>query len=513
MGLLPKIANLLRTASRAWLLLAASALVLLGVGCPESQDTETGDNQTTPTESPAPTVTTANPARPNGLRIDNLQDASAQPYQVQFVFSLRDNAGHAVVIPETDLASDVHANVWENGSPLDNIESPVFLRSSAALEMDVVLVLDFSQSNAELNGIGPMLEAAKSLLPLLKPTHRIALEEFHDRIPGNNHSVLLPFTFAGAATIPRIEKSLDDFAATVYHGFSTCWDASIEAMLLFGITRSPSKVRALVVFSDGKDMSSLAVPDVVTAAAIALGVRVFNVGTGPISPADEDRLQKMSNATGGKYYRVADSAALRSQFSRLVQDLVGNYKVSYITPKTIDFTTKISLTYRGVTTRNPIEQPVGILKIAGNDREGRLAITRGAETAGGQVQITVSATHIPRGISRLAFTAGTPGQTIAIRFIPDDESGLIAGWSAPIYDDQAGLWETSGQEPAFGSFGPLLQITISLPAPTPAGAPSAVIPFFLSNAIYEGGVHFTDGIKEHLNADGDLLLDNVPAPK
>lgn len=498
-------------------LLAASFVCLVG-GCPQEGEPDSSEGQTPVTEAPSQGIAPeAQTKRPNGLNFQNIQTDHKAPYRVQFTFTLRDNKGNAIELSESDLhgASAPIVTIWEDDSPLDPYECQAFLHTAPDLEMDVAFVLDFSSSMVNLGGVPSMLEAMRQMMTKLKPSHRVLVEEFHDRRSGSDHSVLVPFTFADSANIETINETVDEFASKVYHGFSTCWDATFEALVQFGVGRDPNRVRHLYVFTDGHDTSSESNMWTVIALAQTLGVKVYTVGLGVLYPQDEDELQFVGGGTGGGYFSGANADALSRHVAGTADNLGGNYKLAYITPSINDFRTQIHLTWSEVRTSDPINRRVRIGGIEGNDRKGRLYFMRGPENEDGEVSIMLMANHIPRDIGTLRLKAGAADQTVSVYRTQLQEGGILRGWGefAPESADTNAWVSAKGRTLGFGDFGPVCEIVVKYPQPTAAGSPSPAIPFELDNSSYSEGVRFelvkvsNGGIVD----GGNIQINDIPS--
>jgi hypothetical protein len=483
-------------------------------GCPEEQQDQTTDDPAATTEATSQGVTPETSSnRPKGLNFENIQTDHRVPYHVQFTFSLRNDDGKAIELSESDLyGPDAPViNVWEDDSPLDPYESRAFIHTAPDLEMDVAFVLDFSNSMTTIGGIPPMLAATKLMMAKLKPSHRVLVEEFHDRKAGSDHSVLVPFTFADPANLEVINETIDEYATEVYHGFSTCWDAAFEALVQFGVGRDPNRVRHLYVFTDGHDTSSDANLWVVIALAQTLGVKVYTIGQGVLYPQDEDDLQLVAAGTGGGYFNSADANSLSGLVAGAAGNLGGNYKIAYVTPSTSDFRTKIHLTWSEVRTSEPINRRIRVGGIEGDDRKGRLYFTRGPESDKGEVVIQLLANHIPRDVSTLRVKVGAADQTVTVRRIQTQEGGILRGWSE-FAQASDGWFSASGRTIGFGDFGAICEIVVKYPVPTPSGQASPAIPVQLDNSYYVGGIRF-ELIKTSnggLDADGNISIADIP---
>ncbi|MBD3169005.1 MAG: VWA domain-containing protein [candidate division Zixibacteria bacterium] len=435
----------------------------------------------------------ARPPNPSELNFKNVQAAHEIPSKVQFIFSLRDKEDHAVIIPQAQFDEDVEVKILEDGQQIDYAESHGFIHTAQNFDMSVVLVLDFTESmaNAE-NGIETMINGAKSLINNMGETHRIAVIEFHDNDPSDNYSLLQEFTTNKSAAVAAIEDFVDQGA---YNGFSVCWDAVSMGIQQFPAESDPNSIGALIFLSDGFDNSSSATPAQVIQNAKDRNIRIFNIGVGGIEPARESTLQNISNQTGGNYYGAEQIEFLEEKFENIMDDLGGNYKISYITPKQVEFTVDISLTYNGNTTYPHINQRVDGDSIAGNHKLGLISFTESSVT-GGSAEFFIRAEHVPRDITTFRFRFDT-GKSVDVDLVPGYDGGLLGSWTTPVMDNE-NFFISTGNELEFGDFGNLFKVTID--NITEFGLE---IPFTMDNSVYEYGVYFYGGDEDEIDGDGN----------
>jgi len=430
------------------------------------------------------------------IRFENVQPNHQKPSKVQFIFSLRDSREHAVLIPQEDFADKVNIIIEENDQQIDYTESHGFVHTAESFGMDLVLVLDYTASMAQNNGIDTMLQGVDLILNSLAGSHRVAIVEFHDNNPGDNYSVLQEFT----SNKQEAAQTVHNFT-NVYNGFSTCWDAVYKGLELFPEDSNASTFRTLVFLSDGFDNSSMHQPQDLIDFADDIGVTIFNIGVGEnITGPNEDRLKRISLETGGKYHRANNLGELQERFVDIVSDLGGNYKISYITPKRETFKVKIWLEYNGKRTEQPISQNVNGAAIFDSDRKGILSIDQPLRHDN-RADIFISAEHIPREVTGFRFKLGLSDPVKVdgpVEIIPPGDGGLItADWS-DITMDQEGYFTTSGPQLSFGDFGVLFKISLKdLPDGT------VTIPVLFDNGIYSNGVSFYGGDSGEINGDGD----------
>ncbi|MFH2034853.1 MAG: vWA domain-containing protein [Candidatus Zixiibacteriota bacterium] len=428
------------------------------------------------------------------MTMENIQPAHQKPSKVQFIFSLRDQDGHSILIPQEEFDSTVEISIWEDNVPIDYTESHGFIHTSSNFDMDIVLLLDFTASMASAeNGIATMVAGAKSLIDRMGETHRIAVMEFHnnDRINNDMYSVIQPFT--SDKIIAKV--AIDNFVNVgTYHGFSTCWDAIAEGITLFPSSDDPNKIRALAFLSDGFDNSSIATTSDIIHDAIDKDIRLYNIGVGVVSTTNENILKNIANSTGGNYYSARDIDELDVNFNRLVNDLGGNYKISYITPKSERFRAQIQVTYQGVST-SPYSDWVDGDLILGSDKDGVLGFNL-SSLENESITFYIRAEHTPRNVKKFRFRVNTL-KPVSVELVPKADGGLLEDWTDPTVDVGA-YFVTDGAELDFGDFGNLFKVTIGNITET-----NLVIPIKFDNSVYQYGVRFYGADTTELDMEGN----------
>lgn len=417
------------------------------------------------------------------LRFDDVRDSNRAPKRVELLFSLRDVEDDPVVIGRSRLGLDLVPEILENGSPLDEVESPIHLRGAEDLELDLVLVLDYTESmRAAGNGTGidAMKDAARELIFGQALRHRTAVVEFHDNQPGDNFSTLINFTTHRQA----VWEAVRDHAP--FHGFSSAWDAVESGLQLFPETPDPSRVRVLAFLSDGFDTSSTATPQTLIDEALARDVRIFNVGVENVREVDELELERIAAETGGRYYRAEQVAQLVSRFDEIDAELRGQYKVAYITPQSGNFELGLWVTANGTRVLQPITQNIDAAAIDGDTREGLIQVGP-VQASAGSAQFGFVAEHFPRRITSMRFTFDPSGTSVVQDDITVtvDPNGPLAGWTVQRVGDD---WEASGPEVGFGDFGRLFDVQVDN-----IGAGGFDLPFSWDNSLYTNGVLFFGG--------------------
>ena len=428
------------------------------------------------------------------IDLGRFSPAHRTPSHVQYLFSLVDQNGQPVAIPETELAAQLEVEIRENGQPIDPVESAAIVHTIQNVELDVALVLDFSQSMAATGtGIDTMIDGAELLANGLAETHRMAAVEFHDRTPETGFSVLQGFTSNKSAVV----QAVDDFAQSgVINGFSTVWDAANLALDLFPATVDPSRLGILVFLTDGVDNSSITTPEELTAKAQDRKVRLFPIGVGEVPLARALVLDDLAKATGGLYLAAQELSDLLDQFDQIRREVNGTYLLSYVTPKqTGEVAVEIDMAVQGIPVETSISGTVDAAAIFGNDLHGVLGFSEGS-IIDDQGRVFIRADHIPRNISKLRFHLSNP-LLDSVALVTPEEGGLLAGWTAPALTKQ-GFWEITGPALAFGDFGPLFRIELSA-----VSGDAVQLTYQQDNSIYAGGLRFFGGDETEVLETGD----------
>jgi hypothetical protein len=418
------------------------------------------------------------------LRFDQVRSSDRSPSRVEVLFSLRDVEGAPIVIGRTRLGLDLLAEVLENGAPLDEVESPVQLRGAEELDLDLVLVLDYTESMRAAGGgtgIEAMRDAARQLIFDRADDHRIAVVEFHDNQVGDNYSTLVDFTTNKWVAWNAVR----DYAP--FHGFSSAWDAIDSGLELFPVDPDPSRVTVLAFLSDGFDTASVATPQTIIDKAIARDVRIFNVGVENVRGVDELELERISAETGGRYYQAEQIDQLVARFDDIDAELSSQYKVAYVTPQAGEFELTLWATVNGTRVLEPIQRTIDGAAISGDTREGLLTVGP-VEAASGSASFAFVADHTPRRISALRFQFDPSGTPITQNDITVsvDPIGPLAAWS--VTRGAGDWWEASGPEMGFGDFGRYFEVELSN-----IGGGGFDLPFTWDNSLYSNGVLFFGG--------------------
>ena len=267
--------------------------------------------------SPTPTPSTE-------LKLRELWTQTYPPGQIHFAFLLHDEDNHTVTATAEEVREGTR--VFEQGfgtggwEEVDYKETNVFVHADT--EFETVFVLDLSNSMTQTllaDGteyanvmMGTLLEA----LAALPAEHRVGVVEFHDRDP--EPAVIAPLTTDRAA----VKKSVAGFVLSRFDsGSSRLWDSVETAASMFTpFEKNPNVVKAIVLFTDGRDAGSALTRLGAAGIATDNDIQLYAVQIGS-TPSEE--LSAMVMTTGGADYRLSRTEYLAPQLELLVDDLGG----------------------------------------------------------------------------------------------------------------------------------------------------------------------------------------------
>ena len=437
----------------------------------------------TPTPIPTPTVpSTPTPVPIREVNFTGIVTSTNLPSQVQVVFSLRDQEGHAIVLPAEQVKRGLQVSergpgtdgAWEE---IDYTETSFFVHTAENIDLEVVFVLDFTNSMSEArlsdgsSGVDAMLRAFEAALAVLPSAHRVGVVEFHDR--NVSPSVLSRLTTNRQAIL----DSVGDFDS----GSSRVWDSVVTGSNLFSSReQNPRAVRALVFLSDGRDTSSDSMREQAAQYARERGVQLYAVSVGDVF--QESELRSVAHSTDGAYYSAHDLDLVQEQLHLLVNDLRGQYQLTYITLRRSGGY-HIGISARLVGIRGETEVgPFDVARFFASDNQGVIGYDPPSlDRASQRATVFMRAQHIPRNIDRIRFRADTD-KPLRVELVPSRDGGLLEGWTLN-GPDSGGWYEAESATPLeFGSLGLLAKLTIS--GVTEEGS---LIPIEFDNSIYTGG--------------------------
>ena len=469
----------------------------------------------TPIVTPTPTVPpTPTPPPFTELNFAGASYTTNKPNQIQVTFGLRNQDGRSIVVPAriveenlsvferdaTHTTSEDLSGLAGNWEEIDYSETSYFVHAAENIDLEVVFVLDFTNSmyQARLpngqNGTDAMLAAFDAAINVLSPTHRIGVVEFHDR--NVDPRVLSRLT----SNRDTIRKRIQEFTDSQFdNGSSRVWDAVVNGMSLF--SDSPRTVRALVFLSDGRDTSSTNSLSIVETQAAAKKIQTYVLGIGDVSGGAQ--LQRLATTTNGDYYSVSDISELQTTLQIVVSDLSGQYQLSYITlRRTGQFQSALLLEIGGLKDALAVG-PYRVDGFLGPDNVGIISVDPPSRNVSeGTTSYFVRARHMPRNIDTIRFKIDNH-DSATVEFVPLVNGGLLDGWSLD-QPDATGFYQATSPEPIeFGNFGLLFEITI------PGTAQSGTrLGLEFDNSIYGESKELTIGPTSYL--DFGRLDDDIP---
>ncbi len=414
-----------------------------------------------PTATPTPTVPpTATPLPV--IEFDRVSSITRVPSQIQIGFSLRDENGETVTLTASEVKSALQVHErgpgTEGWEQIDYSETSFFVRTSESSDFEVVFVLDFTKSMADSEladgrtGIEAMLGAFDAGLSVLPSAYRVGVVAFHDR--NIDPIVLSPLTTDPAT----VRSSVLEFASSgIDHGSSRVWDAVAKGLGLFTkVESNPTATRALIFMSDGRDTSSVATRDSLRWRALEKNAQLYALGLGDVF--ESPSLRGLVRDTAGGYY-ASDVSGLAANFQQMVNDLIGQYRLSYITlRRSGEYETRLSLNLG----RMPAEKVVGPFDVSeffGPDNQGIVTYDPSRPNLpSGVATVYVRAGHVPRNIDQIRFNPGVE-RSVLVEIVSSADGGIIDGWTLTGPDD-SGFYKVSSDSPIeFGASGLLFKLT------------------------------------------------------
>lgn len=199
--------------------------------------------------------------------------------------------------------------VFEDGRP-----QRISVFASENIPLELVAALDMSQSMAE--AIEPMKVASRMFVEALPPGNQVSLVAFNDNI----------FPLVRRETnIEARTRAIDRLAPW---GGTALYDVIIRSMDMLG--SQPGR-RALVLFSDGEDQSSIATLEAAIERVEASDSTVYAVGLGQATRVRQLRelLERLVRIGGGRGLFIEREDELKTAFADIVEDLSNQYLVGY----------------------------------------------------------------------------------------------------------------------------------------------------------------------------------------
>ncbi len=375
------------------------------------------------------------------------------PYVVSFDMRLQDQDGHAIIqgVDRTNFS------ISENGIVLDYTETNQFVTTGVTLPLKIVLVLDYTNSMSSAGAINKMIDAARRFIQAdhLTGSHHIGIVEFHDRDgQGLGYDQVIGLTRCDAegksailAAIPG-ENDLE-------HGLTRVWDAVHLGMdMITNAASQMGEARAIVFLTDGRDTTSSTSSGGLRANAQSNNIALYPIGFGNVA-ANESTLRSLADETGGTYYPADNANALQGIFAEIVEDLRGQWNLTYITQRNSGHVdVEVGFDWQGRTVS--FAYGFNASAISGDIHRGAIEVLERTYDPGpDRTTFLLKAAYMPRSISRLQFLIDHDGVAFALQ----GTGGLLAGWSGPgvVVNGVAAL---NGPELEYGAFGNIGKVSV-----------------------------------------------------
>jgi VWFA-related protein len=196
----------------------------------------------------------------------------------------------------------------------DKEERPILGFDPAGAPLELVLALDVSSSMKE--ALPDVQEAARSFLKALGPNDHVSVVAFNDTM-----FTVAPREVDLATRLSALDR-LSSWGGTALH------DVIVRSVEL--LSRQAGR-RALVVFSDGEDVSSQATFEDVARLVSDSDTTLFAVGLGRGARVDslKAKLGALADASGGLALFAENSAKLSEPFAEIVADLSNQYTIGF----------------------------------------------------------------------------------------------------------------------------------------------------------------------------------------
>jgi PKD repeat protein len=336
------------------------------------------------------------------------------PYMIGMHFRMINNVTGQNVTP-TDVPALSRGDfvISEDGVPIDLSETNVILNSGRR-PMYVVLVLDFTGSMHDSNGIAPMISAAKAFIDSQSTNMYISLWAFWERQGGNGE--IDDFTRCTPDGQAKLKADLDTFAAgSRDRGATEIWDLLKKLVDIKFPAYDTGINRGILFLTDGHDTTSSASATSLISAAQKKALFMYSIGLAFRSqdyPKDEANLKKIADETGGLYFTVNQTSDLATIFTQLSENINADWTLSYITLKsTGTHTLKTVCSYlNGYTTltgKFPVTDGV-----KGDIKKALLLAVPAQDNPLGKTEYAVYAGYIPRNIStiKIKITSADPAR-------------------------------------------------------------------------------------------------------
>jgi tight adherence protein B len=204
----------------------------------------------------------------------------------------------------------------------------------------IVLAIDRSQSMAG-RPLANALAAARTFIGAAGPSDHVGIVAFGQTAFGLGRF---------SASAGDAQSSLRGLSVDTHSG-TALYDAVVLAASHLGSDSSPG--RAIVVVTDGRDVSSSNTLQQAITAAHAAHAAVYAIGVGGPS-FTPDALRTLSSETGGSYHQVARTRDLAGVYAALAAELDRTWQLSYVTSARPGMTLHLAANLAGATARSTV---------------------------------------------------------------------------------------------------------------------------------------------------------------
>ncbi len=196
----------------------------------------------------------------------------------------------------------------------DGVEQPIVHFSNTNQPIAVVLLIDSSSSTAPF--IDQIKRAAKAFVEQLRPADTIRPVYFHGEIKS--------LTTEGINDPKLLDEAIDQIRPGPINLGTRLYDA-----VDFGLrTLKPAAARkAVILITDGENTWGKATMKSTLREAEESDIIVYTLQYGDLEP--QKYLQQLADKTGGRYFKGAETNALRQTFVQIAQELRRQYVLGY----------------------------------------------------------------------------------------------------------------------------------------------------------------------------------------
>lgn len=418
-----------------------------------------------------------------GLIITDVQSRYSAPYLLDFTFSLRDRAGNAVIAEPAQFT----VSAFENEVPLPSGTQPV-LRPGTARQLRCEMVLDYSEPLQNRPRVLAAMEAAASgtFLNALNPEALVGVTAF---FRDEEEAVrVADFTTDREYLRERVAAIQSELVAGYATGTRTL-DAVYDAVMRFNTADILEEDRRVVLFSSGRDTSSVRSLNEVVNRAAERRVKVMALGFGNIP--DFTLLDNLAVRTGGLRLSAQHPEQLEAAFGQIIQNLEGQYVLRWPTLRrdSAAFLPRFTLALGDTFGSHVAAARFTPSAYAGDVRRGTLRLV--PSVSGSGASLVLRAEYMPRLIRkiRIYLLSSLPFEA---RLVDPADSGVLGGWrlTQDPDTDAPGVWleiESPGDPAAFADFGPLLRLDYP---DLPDESTPLLEDLQVDNTLYTGGQYF-----------------------